>query len=802
VNSTLRWRHFGGFFLVLLALGSGCSDTRTVDLGACGNRIVEEGEDCDGQSGCNSACRLTCDQGVACPPGWGCDSSAGICRAPSGSFRRAALDISAFGQPIVVDFDADGRDDLLLTGGLSQAAATTISFFDHSDNVEHTESLPSASGATVADVTGDGLPDLILNGQTVTAFQSKRSRRLTPLISALRDVEADSQLLGLDVDCDGLRDFVLLEDRQLSQVAASGALTTLATLDVSAKELAGLEMDANQPTAHPLRAVGKFAPDAASRCELLAVPDSSAQSVLVYGPRGAGGKPIEQLARIRLETAGWERLFLVDVNADGHDDVVLTGAENAIAYGVGDGSFHSDPDALPAPYTGGGDNRARALKSETGLILAAGNTPSGPLWVRYDGVFVDARTAELTGDDLVDVAAVSESRGIQVLRTDRHGLSSGLNVLTNGIPRLRDVADFDGDGQGDLLLSEAATADKAPNIVSVLFGPTTFETKSTTELAELSDVRELAAGYLHDDGEAPDASADIGVLFGGEHTPTKLGFLVGGADRLLRSEVPIAQTPDETVIDQVPVLGRFRSGSSPQLALFSYVLPANATFDDAALSRIALYAMGVDGTTKQESAANPTTTQPWSGASAADLDGDALDELYASDDEGLIALRFVTAGIDRELLARSPRVDGIRSEDATGDGQADIVAFDGERDSVWVLEGGAGKGRRHELRLGELGCTAFLSAAAFVQLDDDAERELVVNCSTVDSSGEGMEAPTRANQLVLFDVNWETGQPKEIARLEGSSSWYLASGDLNGDGVDDIVGDGDAAVILWGVPRR
>jgi hypothetical protein len=100
--------------LVLAAvLGlAGCSDVQHVVLGACGNRIVEDGEDCDGASGCNNSCRFSCREPRDCPTGWGCDVAAGICRVSRGTFRAVSLAAERYSSLLVADFDQDGRDDL------------------------------------------------------------------------------------------------------------------------------------------------------------------------------------------------------------------------------------------------------------------------------------------------------------------------------------------------------------------------------------------------------------------------------------------------------------------------------------------------------------------------------------------------------------------------------------------------------------------------------------------------------------------------------------------------------------------
>src|SRR4028119_2046392 len=95
-----RARSPAALALTALALGA-CARLPELAVGACGNGVVEAGEDCDtfaseGLScrarGELNACRFACSrQGggpeSACPAGWGCGVDDGICRAPSGTFE-------------------------------------------------------------------------------------------------------------------------------------------------------------------------------------------------------------------------------------------------------------------------------------------------------------------------------------------------------------------------------------------------------------------------------------------------------------------------------------------------------------------------------------------------------------------------------------------------------------------------------------------------------------------------------------------------------------------------------------------
>lgn len=802
-----------GFWLL-----SGCSDLQPVKLGMCGNRVVEAGEDCDGGRQCNRACHLDCDATRACPDGWGCDLGAEVCRVASGSFRRQTLEDGGLAEAVARDFDGDGRDDLLLT---SWFGATSLRYFDENGQTVRHERLPRALQAGAADMTGDGLPDLVLVGdRAVFAYQAKRSRVLTPLISAVRGLTESAQLLSLDTNCDGVRDFVLLEENQLSSVDETGATRPLVPTAISAQALG--DMEEAGTGLRTLRAIGSYSADGVARCGLLALP-ASASKIDIYGASSPAPSQVTfgRLATVALPEFRGEallRLFLVDLNGDAKEDLLVSASSATwTSYGVGDGTFHSDPARLPPLLSGKADNLA--VLSGTDTVLAAGPGKDTP--VLFTSVnYVDARILRSSLEGTSLVAAVSrvggpspsalDPRSVDIVRILSGNLANTITLPTSGIPGIQDVADFDGDGVDDLLLAEAAAADKPQTLVSVLFPPVTGDSSGPTPLAELTDIRQLAGGqFAARNALRGDGVADIGVVSGASNGALSLGFLHSGTDRVLRSSVPI-EDPQEVTYGLV-ALGRFRDASHTDLALLGSTpttLTPDGSFSESR-ARISRYAVDAMGTSKLDSAEASLDLSATVAVGVADLDGDSIDEMYllAPRDNpndapnasvGVYGLRYADKQLRvDEVATTGESLVGLWVGDANGDGRSDVVTADpGAGNVVVVLAGTPSSTRVHRLSVARLNCAGGPIGAAFLQADADASPELAVNCvEAADQVGASV-------RLTVADVDWSKDEVTQLSAAESTVSYGLATGDFNGDGVDDLAVNGEQGVVFFGAPRQ
>jgi hypothetical protein len=636
------------------------------------------------------------------------------------------------------------------------------------------------------------------------------SRSFSPLIGALRQLPNDAKLLAADLDCDGLREILLLggdSETTLSHVTSNGELEPLSgELAIGAPELLSLESGSFESfitLPRELTATGRFT-YAGQPCEMLALPaPKGAPAVDVYASRN-GGLSIQNVARVQYPADADlpSRWFFIDVDGDGSQDLFLTtrAGEQWVSYGSGDGTFTPTVTVLDTFEE----------------ILTAGELDNfdGTDYFRAStstGLYYQARALDLTGDFRTDVAAVGAQRRIDLYRGHQTGLSSKLSLPLRGVPHIEDVGDFDGDGVSDLLVSEADAEDKPAKTASILFAPVHSGTAGAVELASFERIEQMVAGYVEREFEFPDASTDIGVLFRqkGEteqdEGPLQLGFMEGGADRLLRSRLPTAK--GSYFYGGSPVIGHFHSDDQLELALFrdSTTYREDGSTDEVS-TQVDLLTVGADGIAyvRRITFPNLDFSLPYSpandGVVTLDLDLDGLDEIYVSTASAVVRLVGKGKGFDATSVWQTDGlIDGFAAQDADGDGKLDLTVL--VESGLRVLRAGAAGD--DVIDLSELDCEILTYEYAFVQADADPELELVTNCydNYDDAYPEGPEGIQIQPDLVIYDVSLAEGRLSRLKTGPGLVTRTFVTGDFNGDGVQDLVGGYEELVVMLGKPR-
>jgi hypothetical protein len=455
-----------------LVLPTACAELPDIEQNTCGNSIVEAGEDCDSftASGlsCRAAggageCRWDCTAGEdgarpACPDGWGCGAD-GICRAHTGAFAQAGEPIAALALD-GADFDGDGRLDLVTFDGNE----LQIRFYETDGSLAKSYGFSATAfpPPSFGDLSGDGRSDAVIHlGQVgLGALTSTADRTMKPVVQSSIEVPLPtdgSRLIAANVlDNPGDETLAILSAGPtgfavlaLNQDENDGEATHLFNLPAGSK---ALDLIGEIPS-------GDFDDDPDKPCPELAFGFVNDDRVRVYTPCSDAFTYATGIApRVVHLPAGHViagAIFIADANADGHLDVLIpvvtaeSGAGLDVAFGLGDGSFHSDPTALPVP--GPGDDAATLVTTlyggPSGSSVGAG--PEGGEPVESNQALLLA-VGDLNGDDRVDLVTGSEVHlstagpsAMPVYEAQSLELTNPWTVAA--------VADFNGNGHLDII---------------------------------------------------------------------------------------------------------------------------------------------------------------------------------------------------------------------------------------------------------------------------------------------------------------------------------------------------------------
>ena len=477
-----------------------------------------------------------------------------------GTFQSADI-FGIFGSSLSVttaDVNADGRPDLLV-GSLSSSSGDNVGvLLGKGDGTFHT-AVTFLTGdwpgsVTVADVNGDGLPDLFVankdsdtlsvllgNGDGTFQTQTTFTTGVEPNSATTADVNGDGRL-DLVVANGGSNNISVL----LNDSAHDDFTSELYTIDPSAIDVAPfvVSIDRSSPAAETTNAdsvtfLATFSEDVTGvdptdfqlaltgtvGTTLVQVTPSggTVYSVTVSGITGAGtvglrliddssirdlsGNPLtnpNSPASFAAQTnffAGIQPFSVAaaDLNGDGHLDLVTANKGN---FPVADGSI--------GVHLGNGDGTYQPLLTfaDGPLMFGDGSFPLSVAVVDVDG---DANA------DILFADSISESVGVLLGIGD--GTFQNLTTFATGAgskPYSLSVADVNGDGQPDILVANAGSHN-----VGVLLGngDGTFQNQTTFATGAGSKPYSLAAADVNGDGR-PDllvanaGSNNVGVLLG------------------------------------------------------------------------------------------------------------------------------------------------------------------------------------------------------------------------------------------------------------------------------------------------
>lgn len=520
----------------------GCAPLPTIDIGVCGNAVIDAGEDCDtfdrygsscrppGESG---ACHLDCSRDedgtrAPCPAGWGCNEDA-TCRRPTADFEAPIASESGNGLSLISgDFDGDGRSDLIGQEPLDAAQQTRLRFhyFDDRGRVSDTRAFPKVMTAPmVADISRDGRSDVLFS-----------DRRLALLLGASDRSFVPDPFSSYRVARSGIRMFPLYtsEGSPVLAMSALEGVTGFFVPDESADSLRrvltlpkGIEWLAGDPVPGNV-----IEGEQASPCIdlVFAFDGETSFSLVDFCSRAAAGAPLTFR-----ETAIEKRIaldppapihtapILADIDGDGHLDA-LVGADGKAYFARGDGSTLATATPYrwwrttiyPATPT---ESRRVDVTSETiEMPLAAADLSADgaidfvfpdKLMVSVPGSGLDApqyrmdneqfgepwtevRIGDLNRDGKLDVVAASKGRlDLDYFNGTNSEHLPHVSITTKDPVHHLTLGDFDGDGVDDAAFTEFANVDEDTYLLHIAFGNLAGGPSAPKRIASLSGVEQI-----------------------------------------------------------------------------------------------------------------------------------------------------------------------------------------------------------------------------------------------------------------------------------------------------------------------
>ncbi|MBX3155303.1 MAG: VCBS repeat-containing protein [Deltaproteobacteria bacterium] len=775
--------------LVALAALAACADLPALPHGACGNGVVEPGEDCDGAAppglacapaGDAAQCRFTCAT-AACPDGWVCGADA-TCRHATGQFAVGAPFALRHADLAIADVDGDGVGDVIGSdprgtrvvfgaGGTAAASPDVVSGPIAVADLDGDGRIDIATPIGVAVVVARGEPDHTVTQVGYAPFPGAPGAWALPLRVPGEETDAAVAVLAQSAGTAVTLTLIPSGARQLTlPLSATAAPSSLgrralrADFDAPSAEDELVLAAAGQREVWIVKPVRSLFGELAAVTTAVALPDGTTADGDVAGADLDGDGDVDLLVGVT-RPDGTAAVVAIENRGGLPGTVAVDARFGALAVPAAAPGVPSA--ARPFPLAIGdldGDGRLDAVSPDavflgdaTGAFRVAARRTTNEPWVE---------AALLDRGGRRDVVVASAAGALDVLRHAALGFTR-VAIDTAGPADLLRVGDFDGDGLLDVAYRERVAA---RDRLCVLFGavgpfaPPLAVTSAAT-------IEHLEVGRFRDPRGVAEAADDL-VLVTLQEARSGVAFIDGAGDRRLRSglfltagrrlDLPLAVAAGRFLHHDTPpdlaAIAVMRDGRRALWVLAGAAGAAYATSDALVTERLGALA-----------------TLDVHRMSSADLDGDGVDELVAAGADA-------TGG--RVVIARLGATPSIESFDPGVGIVLDLVAGDLDRDgrAELVIAGTTGAVRWRD------GATAPLPIAASSvtvgQFDDDPGLEI---------------AALAGRDLAIIDG--DTLGVVATLRLAGDPV-RVRAGDLDGDGLDDLaIGDGNLVTRLISIPQ-
>jgi hypothetical protein len=429
---------------------------------------------------------------------------------PEFSIAPLGYAVSGFSQYsfVVADFDGDGKLDLAGVNGESHPSHALF-LWGKGDGTFSSQVVngPQSSRVAHADVTGDGLTDLITIGGSLTIIPGQRNRNISSP-TVLFPFTIPNVVRTGDINGDGLPDIL----------ASCGPFCSLTSAEVFLN-LGGGVFSAPIEVPKAMRLADL---DGDGRADLVGC---SGTSVQIWPGDGSGSFTSAPIS-VPIGTNCPSDVQIADLDRDGHLDIAGVGF---ILYGKGGFNFDlvsiqggADGTLLVGDFNG--DGLLDLIETSTGYVLfgqpnrtfrsifnPAGAVPAGPgvsyavadfdldgkddvavansntiflMLSQGDGTFVaksvltpigmvqDLTTGDFNGDGIPDLATglIFGPQDVVLFINDGHANFSRSSFASGAATVSITAADFNGDGKTDLAYANYTVGFRPPNLLVMLAG--------------------------------------------------------------------------------------------------------------------------------------------------------------------------------------------------------------------------------------------------------------------------------------------------------------------------------------------